>query len=54
METFSVFNKLKKKVPQNKSTNKQLNKEIIDKSETIIENQKTNIKKSKYNIRFIT
>ena len=44
METFDVFNKLKKKVPQNKSTNKQLNKEIIDKSETIIENQKLILK----------
>ena len=43
METFDVFNKLKK-VPQNKSTNKQLNKEIIDKSETIIENQKLILK----------
>ena len=44
IEPFDVFNKLKKKEPQNNSTNKQLNKKIIDKSETIIENQKLILK----------
>ena len=44
IEPFDVFNKLKKKEPQNNSTNKQLNKEIIDNSETIIENQKLILK----------
>ena len=47
MEPFNVFNKLKKKEPQNNSTNKQLNKQIIDKSETIIENQKLILKNQK-------